>query len=61
MHKIWLTVIGLRQELIAFYQHRGYVRTSMTSFPFDNGKEVMLVGNLQFEEMKKSCRLLSRS
>ena len=54
INKIWMTVISVREELIAFYQRRGYVRTGrLKPFPKDNGKEQMLVDNLQFEEMEK--------
>ncbi|MCU6434255.1 GNAT family N-acetyltransferase [Undibacterium sp. Jales W-56] len=52
--KIWMTVISVRQELIAYYERRGYVRTGrFKPFPSDNGKEIMLVEHLQFEEMEK--------
>lgn len=52
--KIWMTVISVRQELIAYYERRGYARTGrFKPFPSDNGKEMMLVENLQFEEMEK--------
>ncbi|MDP3654617.1 MAG: GNAT family N-acetyltransferase [Rhodoferax sp.] len=52
--KIWMTVITVRQELIAFYERRGYQRTGrFQPFPSDNGKETMLVENLQFEELEK--------
>ncbi|MFZ6862008.1 GNAT family N-acetyltransferase [Undibacterium sp. Ji67W] len=54
INKIWMTVISVREELIAYYQRRGYVRTGrFKPFPKDNGKEQMLVDNLQFEEMEK--------
>ncbi|MFZ6768000.1 GNAT family N-acetyltransferase [Undibacterium sp. Di26W] len=53
--KIWMTVINVRKELIAYYERRGYVRTGrLKPFPSDNGKEQMLVENLQFEEMEKT-------
>ena len=33
----YLTVIGCRDELIAFYERRGYVRTGVTNpFPYGN-------------------------
>ncbi|MBC3916695.1 GNAT family N-acetyltransferase [Undibacterium sp. CY18W] len=52
--KIWMTVISVRKELIAYYERRGYVRTGrFKPFPSNNGKEQMLVENLQFEEMEK--------
>ncbi|MFZ6741970.1 GNAT family N-acetyltransferase [Undibacterium sp. JH2W] len=54
IQKIWMTVISVRQELIAYYERRGYARTGrFKPFPTDNGKEKMLVENLQFEEMEK--------
>jgi len=54
INKIWMTVISVRQELIAYYQRRGYVRTGrFKPFPKDNGKEKLLVDDLQFEEMEK--------
>lgn len=53
--KIWMTVITVRHELIAYYERRGYVRTGrFKPFPADNGKEKVLVENLQFEEMEKT-------
>lgn len=54
IQKIWMTVISVREELIAYYERRGYVRTGrFKPFPSNNGKEQMLVENLQFEEMEK--------
>lgn len=54
VNKIWMTVISVRHELIAYYQRRGYVRTSRVKpFPFANDKEKALVANLQFEELEK--------
>lgn len=54
IQKIWMTVISVRKELIAYYERRGYARTGrFKPFPSDNGKEQMLVENLQFEEMEK--------
>ncbi len=52
--KIWMTVITVRAELIAFYERRGYLRTGrFKPFPANNGKETLLVENLQFEELEK--------
>ena len=52
--KIWMTVISVRQELLAYYQRRGYVRTGrIKPFPFANDKETALVADLQFEELEK--------
>ena len=52
--KIWMTVISVRQELIAYYQRRGYVRTGrMKPFPFASDEKIALVADLQFEELEK--------
>ncbi|TQV84962.1 GNAT family N-acetyltransferase [Aliikangiella coralliicola] len=52
--KIWMTVIDIRTELIAFYERRGYCRTGKTKpFQSEQGNEVSLVDNLQFEELEK--------
>lgn len=52
--KIWMTVITVRHALMAFYERRGYQRTGrFHPFPANNGKETMLVENLQFEELEK--------
>lgn len=52
--KIWMTVISVREELLAYYQRRGYLRTGRTKpFPFANDKEIALIANLQFEELEK--------
>jgi ribosomal protein S18 acetylase RimI-like enzyme len=54
VHKMWMTVITVRHELIAFYERRGYRRTGRVHpFPSNNGKETMLVANLMFEEFEK--------
>lgn len=54
VHKIWMTVITLRSELIAFYERRGYVRTGrFKPFPMDVEEHIFLVENLQFEELEK--------
>jgi ribosomal protein S18 acetylase RimI-like enzyme len=53
--KMWLSVISLRHELIAFYERRGYVRTGrFKPFPAEIGPEFRLVADLQFEEMEKA-------
>ena len=52
--KIWMTVITLRTELIAFYERRGYVRTGrLKPFPVDAEDHIFLVENLQFEVLEK--------
>ncbi|QDL53690.1 GNAT family N-acetyltransferase [Rhodoferax aquaticus] len=54
VQKMWMTVITVRHELIAFYERRGYRRTGRVHpFPANNGKETMLVENLMFEEFEK--------
>lgn len=54
VHKMWMTVITLRSELIAFYERRGYVRTGkLKPFPVDAEDHIFLVDNLQFEELEK--------
>lgn len=54
VHKMWMTVITLRSELIAFYERRGYVRTGrFKPFPVDAEDHIFLVENLQFEELEK--------
>jgi GNAT superfamily N-acetyltransferase len=52
--KMWMTVISIRKELLAYYQRRGYVITGeISDFPFANDKEIALVENLQFEHLEK--------
>jgi len=52
--KIWMYVISMRSELIAYYERRGYVRTGrFTPFSSEVGKEFQLVDGLQFEELEK--------
>lgn len=52
--KIWMNVISVRSELIAYYQRRGYVLTGRTEpFPEEVPDERLLVKNLQFVEMEK--------
>ncbi|MCX7219870.1 N-acetyltransferase [Undibacterium sp.] len=51
---IWMTVITLRHELIAYYGRRGYQRTGQFKpFPSEISKEVMLVPDLHFEVLEK--------
>lgn len=52
--KMWMSVISVRAELIAYYERRGYVRTGrFKPFPSEIGEEFRLVQDLQFEEMEK--------
>ena len=53
--KMWMTVITLREELIAYYVRRGYQRTGrLRPFPEEIGEEFRLIQNLQFEELEKN-------
>ncbi|HMV82725.1 MAG TPA: GNAT family N-acetyltransferase [Blastocatellia bacterium] len=53
--KITMSVITLRQELIAFYQRRGYRRTGQTMpFPDNPAAGIPKVPNLQFEILEKN-------
>ena len=52
--KMWMTVISVRHELIAYYERRGYVRTGrMKPFPEEFGQKVLLTDSLQLEELEK--------
>jgi len=52
--KIWMYVISLRSELVAYYERRGYVRTGrFAPFSSEIGQECQLVDDLQFEELEK--------
>lgn len=53
-----MTVIDVREELIAFYQRRGYVRTGIRK-PFPYGDErygIPLRDDLRFEVLEKELR-----
>ncbi len=52
--KVWMTVINVRHELLAYYERRGYVRTGRLSpFPVEDRQEILLAGALQFEDLEK--------
>ena len=52
--RLWMTVISVRSELIAYYQRRGYRRTGeVKPFPKDAGASVPQVENLQLEVLEK--------
>lgn len=52
--KMWMSVISVREELIAYYERRGYVRTGrFKPFPVEDFDSELLVPELQFEEMEK--------
>ncbi|MFT7467820.1 MAG: hypothetical protein ACI8PP_001062, partial [Candidatus Pseudothioglobus sp.] len=49
-----MSVITLREELIAYYERRGYRRTGeFEPFPTDLDDTIILVENLQFETLEK--------
>ena len=53
--KIWMTVITLRTELIAYYVRRGYQKTgSFKPFPPEIAQAFATVDNLQFEVLEKN-------
>ncbi len=52
--KIWMTVITLRGELIAYYERRGYQRTGqLKPFPKNAGASTPLIAGLQMEVLEK--------
>jgi len=52
--KMTMSVITVRQELMAFYERRGYRRTGqILPFPDDPGAGIPLVLGLQFEILEK--------
>ncbi len=53
--RMWMTVISVRDELIAYYERRGYRRTGeLKPFPSDAGASVPMVKNLQLEVLEKT-------
>jgi ribosomal protein S18 acetylase RimI-like enzyme len=53
--KIQMTVITLRQELIAYYERRGYRRTGVFKpFPIEDTRSSLLVPDLRFEVLEKN-------
>jgi len=53
--KIYMTVISLREQLIAYYERRGYRRTGkFKPFPIEDKRSTVLVDNLQFEVLEKT-------
>lgn len=55
--KIWMTVITLRTELIAYYVRRGYQQTGRYKpFPPEIAQAFATVDHLQFEVLEKSLR-----
>ena len=52
--RMWMTVITVRDELIAYYERRGYRRTGeLKPFPKEAGASVPQVENLQLEILEK--------
>ena len=52
--KIQMTVITLRNELIAYYERRGYRRTGIFKpFPVEDTRSSLLVPELRFEVLEK--------
>jgi GNAT superfamily N-acetyltransferase len=52
--RMWMTVISVRPELIAYYERRGYRRTGeLKPFPKEAGASVPQVENLQLEVLEK--------
>lgn len=52
--RMWMTVINVRHELLAYYGRRGYRPTGeMKPFPRDAGASVPQVENLQLEVLEK--------
>lgn len=52
--RMWMTVISVRSELIAYYERRGYRPTGeLKPFPRDAGASVPQVENLQLEVLEK--------
>lgn len=52
--KMWMAVISIRSELIAYYERRGYLRTGRCKpFEVDISNGIAKVSNLQFEELEK--------
>ena len=52
--RMWMTVISVRHELIAFYERRGYHRTGeVKPFPTDAGASVPKVADLRLAVLEK--------
>ena len=52
--RLWMTVISVRHELLAYYERRGYHRTGeLKPFPRNAGASVPQVDNLQLEILEK--------
>jgi GNAT superfamily N-acetyltransferase len=52
--RMWMSVITVRDELMAFYERRGYRRTgALKPFPREAGASVPQVADLQLEVLEK--------
>lgn len=52
--RIYMTVISLREQLIAYYERRGYRRTGrFEPFPIEDHRSTALVSDLRFEVLEK--------
>ncbi len=52
--RMWMTVITVRDELIAYYERRGYRRTGeLKPFPKEAGASIPQVENLQMDVLEK--------
>jgi ribosomal protein S18 acetylase RimI-like enzyme len=57
--KIQMSVITLRNELIAYYERRGYRRTGVYKpFPVEDTRSTLLVADLKFEILEKDLAAL---
>jgi ribosomal protein S18 acetylase RimI-like enzyme len=55
--RIFMTVISLREALIAYYERRGYRRTGrFEPFPIEDKRSTALVSDLRFEVLEKELR-----
>lgn len=53
--RIYMTVITLRTQLIAYYERRGYRRTGrFEPFPIEDKRSTALVDDLRFEVLEKA-------
>lgn len=58
--KMWMTVITIRQELVAFYERRGYRRTGQVKpFPAHADNGIPCVEGLQLEVLEKDLEALA--
>ncbi len=61
-HRITMTVLPMRHELIAFYERRGYHKTGQTEpFPHDNPRFGLPKQPLEFMVMEKELVIATRA